>query len=321
LSIPSPQWFVLGAGSIGCLYAAYVQRAGIATTLLLRDSARLQHFHEVGLTLQLDDVHWPVPIAAQVVATPAPPIRQLLLCTKAHHSRAAIASVRAQLADDAIIVLLQNGMGVREELQAQLPHANFIHALSTEGAWQPQRFHVVHAGHGETLVGQMPGTNTSTVAPLLADHDDAANRFVNDLSRSGLRARVVADIEQRLWQKLAVNCLINPLTVLQRCNNGALMSLPDTAHQTASICQEITAVAAAIGMTLNAAALATNVRVVMQRTANNRSSMLQDIEAGRTTEIAYLNGFVVREARRLGISAPVNAQLLDAVLTQTSSTL
>jgi 2-dehydropantoate 2-reductase len=312
LFAPTPRWFVLGAGSIGCLYAAYLQRAGIATTLLLRNQVRLDQFHAVGLTLQLDDVHWPVPIAARTIDAPPQtatlPITRLLLCTKAHHSTAAIAAVRAQLADDVAIVLLQNGMGVRDELQALLPRATFVHALSTEGAWQPQRFHVVHAGYGETLIGAV----SQAVAPQALAQDGAA-----DLSRSGLRAHVVDDIEQRLWHKLAVNCVINPLTALQRCRNGELLDRPDTAPQIDSICAEIVAVAAAAGLALDAAALVATVHDVMHRTAANRSSMLQDVEAGRATEIGYLNGYVVRLARSHGIATPANARLQAAVEQQT----
>ncbi|MET0377508.1 MAG: 2-dehydropantoate 2-reductase [Spongiibacteraceae bacterium] len=314
-----PHWFVLGAGSIGCLYAAYLQRAGITAALLLRDQVRLQQFHDAGLTLQIDDIHWPVPIAAQVIDPSAatPRIRHLLLCTKAHHSVAAITAIQAALAADATVGLLQNGMGVREELQPLLPRATFFHALSTEGAWQPQRFHVMHAGRGETVVGEVaadetPGRKTSGNA--------AATDFAAELHRSGLNARAVADIESRLWQKLAVNCVINPLTALHRCRNGALLDLPDLSPQLTAICGEITAVAGATGIALEAAQLSEKVRDVIRGTAANRSSMLQDIEACRSTEIDYLNGFVVRQARRYGIDAAANAHLLAAVNVQETNT-
>lgn len=304
MSSPTPHWLVLGAGSIGCLYAAYLQRAGITTTLLLRDQIRLQQFHDAGLTLQLGDKRWPVPIAAQSIdpIMAMPLITHLLLCTKAHHSVAAIAAVLPALATDATVVLLQNGMGVREELQHVLPQATFVHALSTEGAWQPQRFHVVHAGRGETFAGSANG-------------GCAAVDFAADLQRSGLNAHAVTDIDQRLWQKLAINCVINPLTALHRCRNGKLLELPELPDHLDAVCREIAAVAATDGIPLDAAQLAEKVRAVIHGTAANRSSMLQDIEAGRATEIDYLNGFVVRRAQHYGIACPANQHLLTAVKT------
>lgn len=308
MSSPASHWFVLGAGSIGCLYAAYLQRAGNAVTLLLRDQARLQQFHAAGLTLQRDEIRWPVPVAAQSLDAIAamPPITHLLLCTKAHHSVAAVAALLPALAPDPTIVLLQNGMGVREELTDLLPQATFVHALSTEGAWQPQRFHVLHAGRGETLVG---------AATAVADLGGAAIGFADVLQRSGLSARAVPDIEPHLWQKLAVNCVINPLTAVHRCRNGELLNLPDFAQHIDAICREIAAVAAAAGIPLATAALTERIVAVIHGTAANRSSMLQDIEAGRATEIDYLNGFVVRLAQHYRIDAAVNAQLHEAVKT------
>lgn len=305
----------MGAGSIGCLYAAYLQRAGIATTLLLRDQSRLQQFHDAGLTLQLDDTRWPVPIAAQIIhpITAMPPITHLLLGTKAHHSVAAIAAIKPALAANATIVLLPNGMGVREELRQVMPQASLIHAISTEGAWQPQRFHVVHAGHGETFVGAVPAGDNK-------DSPAAAN-FAADLHRSGLNAHESADIEPRLWQKLAVNCVINPLTALHRCPNGALLQLPGLPDQLDAVCREITAVAAASGVTLDADQLREKVIAVIHATAANRSSMLQDIEAGRVTEIDYVNGFVVRRAQHYRIECPANRYLLTAIKALEAATI
>ena len=155
----------------------------------------------------------------------------------------------------------------------------------------------MHAGRGETQLGG----------------DVVCEEFAAQLDRSGLRASVVTDIATRLWQKLAVNCAINPLTALHRCRNGELRELADLETRIAAVCAEIAAVAGAAGIALEAADLTTRVHTVIAGTAANRSSMLQDVEAGRTTEIDYLNGFVAREGRRLSVSTPANAALQAAV--------
>ena len=131
MSISHRHWFVLGAGSLGCLYGAYLQRAGIATTLLLRDALRLQQFRHGGLVLRRGDIAQSVAIEGETIDSrtsgAAAPIAHLLLCTKAHQSRAAIAAVQARLAPDVAVVLLQNGLAVEDELRPLL--ADDLHLL------------------------------------------------------------------------------------------------------------------------------------------------------------------------------------------------
>ena len=154
-----PQWHLLGAGSLGCLFAAYLQRAGVALELIVRDDAALQQLRvNGGITLSRDkkthgDTRTTIAVKATTPNAVHAPITQLLICTKAQQTLAAIAAIKGQLAADALIVLLQNGMGVRELIQRQLPHAIILNALSTEGVFRSARFHITHAGRGETLIG------------------------------------------------------------------------------------------------------------------------------------------------------------------------
>jgi 2-dehydropantoate 2-reductase len=295
----TPPWYVLGAGAIGCLFAAHLRRAGVPVRLLLRDDEALRALQCAG-GIALDDE---APVAIDADSITALPhgtrIQKLLVCTKAHQTLAAIAAVHAYLVDDAAIVLLQNGMGVREQLAALLPGAKIFNALTTEGAWRRERFSVVHAGRGETLLG---GADS-----------DPARALAGELARSGLAVRAVDDIESRLWQKLAVNCVINPLTALWRCRNGDLLARPETADWTRRLCDEIARVAAAQGVVLHSDALQQRVQAVMNSTAANQSSMLQDVLQGRATEIDYLNGYVVALAQRHAIDVPANRALLDAI--------
>ena len=297
-----PMWFVLGAGSIGCLFAAHMQRNGVPVTLLLRDQSQCDLLQGAGgITLETDARRAlaPVPCLAANALAHDCVITQLLVCTKAHQTRAAIAAIRANIAADATLVLLQNGMGVREELLEQLPCAEILHGLSTEGAWRRERFHVVHAGRGETLLG---GGNLMQ-----------AKTVWSELHACGLDMRVVDDIAERLWTKLAINCVINPLTALHRCRNGELLNLANINEHTRDICDELATIADTQGVTLNSGQLQQRVLAVMQSTASNQSSMLQDVLRGQATEIDYLNGYVVKLAESLHLSARANRELLVAI--------
>lgn len=298
-------WFILGAGAIGGLFAAELRRAGIPVRLLLRDNDRLASWCAHG-GLQLRETPTAtvqaIDVEAATVAAPGGSVARLLICTKAHQTETALASLLPALAPQPLLVLLQNGLGVRERLQAQLPDARFLHAISTEGAYRPQPFEVVHAGHGETLLGAVDAADQ----PL-------AQRVVAELDNPALPLRAVPDIGARLWLKLAVNSVINPLTALHGCRNGELQQLPDIRERVTALCAEVAAVATAAGETLTAAACEQAVYAVMAATAANRSSMLQDIEHDRTTEIDFINGHIVALAARFGIACPQQTALLQAI--------
>lgn len=298
-------WHVLGAGSIGCLFAACLQRAGVSTHVILRDAMRLRQWRAAGGITLHDGPHAqriaPDASCADDPHAPGAPIRQLLVCTKAQQTRAALAAIEHALAPDATLVLLQNGMGVREQIQPLLPRAAILHALSTEGAYQTERFHVVHAGHGETLIGASDPTQRTLA------------RATATALRCELRIDAVDDIDARLWLKLAVNSIINPLTALHDCRNGDVPTLPGSDEALPALCREAAAVATAAGQPLTAERIAAELQRVCHATAANRSSMLQDIAARRRTEIDFINGHVVRVAAAHGIDCPRQQALLQRV--------
>lgn len=316
---PNSRWFILGAGAVGCLFANYLHRAGIDVTLLLRDEETLRQWQSVGgMTVESDaglQQSMPRALVPQAMArdlgSNTPRIRQLLICTKAHQTQAAISSILPFLANDATVVLLQNGMGIREVLQSLRPDATFIHALTTEGVWRRDRFHLVHASRGETVLG---GITAPSAQPDHASEQATSQRIVSEWQNTGLTIKAVADIELRLWHKLAVNCVINPLTALQRCRNGELLQLTDISERITQICAEVAAVAREQSVPLDLTALQENVLTVIRKTAHNRSSMLQDIEHHRPTEIDYLNGHVMRLAQRYDLPAEANTRLYQAIV-------
>lgn len=308
--MPASSWFILGAGSIGCLFAAYLRRAGHPVTLILRDRALVEQLRERGglrLYSALKATDAASPSALGTVEVRAATLSQLqetpqrvLVCTKAHQTLAALRAAAPALAPQAQLVLLQNGMGVREQVRTLLPNATIAHAITTEGAWRRDRFDVVHAGRGETLVG-------------VPDSPPAQARAIAAALACELTIRADDAIVSRLWLKLAVNCVINPLTALRECRNGELLQQADIRAQVATLCAELSRVARGAGQSLPQALLEHSVFDVMRRTAANQSSMWQDLQQRRLTEIDFINGYVVREAARLGLPCPAHAALLDAV--------
>ncbi len=306
-------WHILGAGALGGLLAARLQLAGAAPMLILRDDATAAAARTAGITLFDGTTATTSPVSVATLTelnlcSPARlqgPVNRLILCTKAHHSLTALRSLGDQLSPTAHVLLMQNGMGVREQLLAQWPELTILHGVTTEAAWRRGRFEIVHAAHGQTLLAGV-GTVTAGQHAVL---EQLASLF----NRAGIAAQVVADCRPALWEKLVVNSVINPLTALHRCRNGELADIPGVAEQVRALCEEAAAVAQASGVPLQTAALEARVLQVRDATAANRSSMLQDVLAGRTTEIDFINGYIVREAERYGLVVPVQRGMWQAV--------
>ncbi|MGB4074317.1 putative 2-dehydropantoate 2-reductase [Pseudomonas sp.] len=280
-------WHILGAGSLGSLWATRLARADIPVQLILRDPARLHSYQQAGgLTLIEQGQTQRYPIPAQTLDHPEP-IQRLLLACKAYDAQAAVARLAPRLAAGAEILLLQNGLGSQDQVARQVPQARCIFASSTEGAFRPADFQVVFAGHGHTWLGD--------------PHNLHAPAWLKDLHQAGIVHDWSLDILSRLWRKLALNCAINPLTVLYDCRNGGLREHP---AEIASLSAELSELLCAGGHSAAAEDLHGEVQRVIQATAANYSSMHQDVSQGRRTEIAYLLGYACTSAQRHQLVLP-----------------
>lgn len=301
-------WYILGAGAIGGLFAARLALAGQPLQVLTRDAAAAAALDAQGLTLEDAAGTHHVRVAAAAVTAPGPLIRRLLICTKAPQTLAALAPLRARLNADSRIVLLQNGMGGAERIHAAHPQPRLLLATTTLGAYRRGPWQVVHAGLGETALGDGP-------LPLPAAERE---ELLASLARSGLPLCWDDDIRTRLWRKLAINCAINPATALLDCANGALADDDDARTLVATVCAEAAAVMRAEGLRADAGELASAVHAAARATAANRSSMRADVAAGRETEIDYINGYLLQRAVAHGLSVPGNALLTALIRLKTA---
>ena len=288
----STPWHILGAGSLGTLWATRLARAGVPVRLILRNEARLASYRAgQGLTLVEHGVEHTYAVIGETPESPEP-IHRLLVACKAYDAQSAIAQLQHRLAPDAELILLQNGLGSQDAVAAQVPSARCIYASSTEGAFRDGDWRVVFAGHGYTWLG-----DAGHPTPVL---------WLDDLQAAGIPHEWATDILTRLWRKLALNCAINPLTVLYQCRNGGLQ-----AHQceVATLCAELAELLEYCGQPAAAEDLHAEVERVIQATAANYSSMYQDVANARRTEISYLLGYACQAAARHQLVLPHLQQL------------
>ena len=284
-------WFVLGAGSMGCLWAASLASKGITPRLIVRASGD-QPRVALRLTAAGQTQQFVVEsVCAQRIHVP---IDRLVVCTKARDTLAALHSIEPFLSDNCHILLLQNGMGSQEVVAKTFSNHTVWAASSTDGAYLMAPFHVCHAGQGETWIGPLTGTSTDGFDELLDNFRLTVHHH--------------ADIEQKLWEKLAVNCCINGLTALFDCRNGELLDgdvkqswLDKLVDETALVLQR---------MGIPATSLRDRVYRVCKITAENISSTCQDARLGRATELPFINGFLIDKASALTIPVPHHRTLM-----------
>lgn len=292
---------VMGAGSLGLLWAARLAAAGHQVRLIVRDAQALERWEAAGSSVifERDGRSQRIALKAQLPATAGQPIQHLILATKAYAAEAALKSVAARLQPGASVVMLQNGMGSQQAATQALPAQQVLYASVTDGAWMPAAQHVIWAGQGTTQIGSPSGAGCP--------------QWLERIDRQVIDWQWQPQIMTTLWEKLAINCAINPYTALHDCLNG---QVPDRAGaQLAALITELKALLASQLPDYDPTELGDRIQQIILRTAANSSSMRQDIQARRRTEISYITGFACQAARRSALNTPVLDELHEALKT------
>lgn len=295
---------IIGDGAMGCLLA-YALAPHADVCLLSSWPASVAAIAHAGVIYERDGR--PEARRVAIFATPAEaaPRDLALILVKSRQTAEAARQAAEVLAPDGWALTLQNGLGNREILVAELGAARVGQAVTALGATLLGPGVVRHAGFGPTVFASAPEAERVRELALLFE-------------AAGLTAEIGGDIEGLVWGKLVVNCGINALTALLRVPNGALAESPSARALLEAAVLEAAQVATACGITLPYADPVAHTLEVIEATASNYSSMLQDVLAGRPTEAAAINGAVACKAQRLGLPTPVNrilADLIDALET------
>lgn len=294
----TPQWTLLGCGALGGVFASLLTQSGQPTRVLLRDHHQSTLHPGIDFT-SLEGHTQLLAIERGFVSKPGQ-IQRLLVMTKANQVIVALTPLVGKLAAGVPIVLLHNGMGIAEQVVALFPHNPVIAGVTSHGAMKSGHFVFRHTGKGETWLG--PVNEAARAHAALADELALA------LGQAGWDEQ----IRTRQWQKLAINCAINPLTALHKLKNGELAG-PRFADTLQQVCVEVADVICAEGIPTTAEELLRRVMTVVELTADNNSSMHQDMEQKRETEIDAITGFLLASAAKHGIAVPVNQGLYQAI--------
>ncbi len=154
-----------------------------------------------------------------------------------------------------------------------------------------------HSGTGETVVGEIDGTITDRIKKICSMFNDA-----------GIKTRISNDIKNEVWAKTIVNSAINPITAVTGLKNGYLLKIPELTKVMEKVCEEGIRVANKSGIFFDFNVFE-KTKKIAALTSENRSSMLQDLQNKKKTEIDFINGAIVKIGKRHGIETPLNSML------------
>jgi 2-dehydropantoate 2-reductase len=294
---------VLGAGAIGCLFGGRLHRAGQTVLLIHHKRSVAASIGKMGVSIrELSGkvVRSHVQTRTRLSRGDKPDL--ILVTVKAYDSKAVASLLKKSSIRNVPVLSLQNGLGNVEELGRKLGADSIIAGTTTEGAMTIGPGEVVHTGRGMTWVGEMNGKVSGRCLAI-----ERAFR------KAGFSTIISNNIKGVLWAKAIVNSAINPISAIAHVRNGDVRRIPELRGIASKAVDEGRAVARASGILVKPSPKSLLARVLAQ-TPRNKSSMLQDIEAGRKTEIRQLNGSISRLGSLVGVSTPFNDLLTKLVL-------
>ncbi|MCI5188400.1 MAG: 2-dehydropantoate 2-reductase [Candidatus Electrothrix sp. AS4_5] len=296
---------IIGTGAMGCLFGGLLTEYGADVQLLGVRKQQINTLNKQGLAIVYQGKKRVIRVRATVDPAEITGTDLAVLFVKHAQTAEAARSAASLLGSNGYALTLQNGMGNAEILADMLGKDRVLCGTTAQGAMVLKPGKVQHSGNGETVLGmwgQGKGTVGGTVGAELAKNFSAA----------GIYSQTVDDIIPVLWKKLFVNVGINAITALTGLRNGQLLAHEAARLLMRDVVAEAMAVAKAYSIEVPAD-IFEHVEQVAQATASNRSSMGQDIDNQRPTEIDAINGYIVRKAEKVGLAVPVNQTLVRLV--------
>jgi 2-dehydropantoate 2-reductase len=285
---------VVGAGAMGCLYGAALHRGGAEVVLVDVNPEHLDAINENGLELDTRRGIERLSLPARRPEELAEPVDLVLLFTKTFHTDTALEGVAAAIGPGTHVLTLQNGLGNDEAVARHVARAKVIAGIST----LPSDL----AGPGKV---RSHGEGGSQIYPAFGGDPTFAQDVADRLTAGGLPTTLATDIQAAIWGKAIFNAVMNTLCALTRRTPGFLGAHEESRALIHAAVEEGVAAAQACGVNVDGAKIHALIQVSVTDHADHEASMLQDVKAGRRTEVDAIAGAIVRAAAAKDVACPV----------------
>jgi 2-dehydropantoate 2-reductase len=300
---------IIGAGAMGSLFGAMLAEGGHGVWLNDIWAEHVSAINATGLEIDHQGQQRNVRLKATQDPHQVGSADLVIIFVKSTHTPKVAPIAKMLCGDNGAVITLQNGMGNADMLAREMDPSQILAGTTSHGATLLGPGRIRHAGAGATTIGPWAQTEMGF---------KRADRIAELFNQAGIETRMVEDVRTIIWNKLLINIGINAITALTGIKNGQILDLEATQDLSRTAVEEAMTVARAHEIPVSENTVET-VFQVAQATSANRSSMGQDVDNQRATEIGAINGFIVAEARLLGIPVPVNQTLTALVETMENS--
>ncbi|MCY0096741.1 ketopantoate reductase family protein [Hoeflea ulvae] len=291
---------ILGAGALGSVIGGLMAEQGIDVCLLDVNQAHIDAINRSGLQLDTPEGSRRISISAMRPEECPGDVELIVLLTKIFHTDAALAAVQPVIDSGARVLTIQNGLGNVQRVARKVPEAQILMGSTMIPGGYVGPGHVSSAAQSWTVF-----------KPLLDSGIADAEAIAKVLAPVGFKYS--AEAELQIWQKAAFNCAMNATCGLIAGPVGAIAADPKGRALVRVIADEVIAVARAKAIAVERDAVYQHLDVALAEHQKHKPSMLQDLEAGRQTEIEALCGEVVRQAASVKIGVPLNTALATLI--------
>lgn len=298
MNLPVQKIAVIGAGALGAVYGSLLFTLDGDSVFFIADGPRGQRLKADGVTVNETCFHIPV------FAPEEAPVADLVVVAVKHRQLdEAIAGIRRAVGADTVILSVMNGIDSEERIAAVYGAEKVLYALSIGIDAVREGNAVTYQNLGRILFGERDNTEQST----------RVRRISGLFSRAGIANEVPQDMVRSLWFKYMINVGVNQVSAVLGMTYGALRDSAGARAMMDAAMREVIAVAQSKKVDLSERDLEEWYRVLETLGATGKTSMLQDVEAGRPTEVDMLAGTVIAMGEQYNIPTPVNRELFAAL--------
>lgn len=290
-----PNVAIIGAGAMGALFGAHLAEAGGDPLLVDVAPAVVERLRADGVTVRRGSEARRVPLRATTDPSREPTADVLVLFVKSYATDAALLLAAPLIGDETLVLSLQNGWGNADRVASVVPRERVFVGVTYHSGTLVEPGVVDHTAVGRTYLG-----------PITAGATGGAERIRDALVAAGLEAHVDEAILERVWRKLVLNAAANPIAALTGLRAGALVEVPEVLAVIEGLAREVVAVGRSGGHDLDVDEALADVHDLLVKAGPATSSMRQDVEARRRTEVDVMNGAVLQAAAEAGVDVPLN---------------
>ncbi|MEX2376368.1 MAG: 2-dehydropantoate 2-reductase [Dehalococcoidia bacterium] len=287
---------IIGVGAMGGVFGAAFAAVGEDVVLVDVSAPLVDRINEAGLEVEADGARAVHRLVATTDVESEPVADLVFVFVKGYHTRAALDLAKPMIGPATIVATLQNGWGNGEAIGSAVDLERVVIGVTNNSATVRDLASVAHTGRGITIVG--PAREGSDLGP--------AESVRNLLQAAGFECESRSKVAEDIWRKLVLNAATLPTSALTGMTAGRLGQPGEVLDLVDAVAREAVAVANAQGYELDEQERVDYIHQLLAGAGDGKASMLQDLEAGRRTEIDTINGAIVRLADEAGVPAPLN---------------